>query len=105
MEEVFRVLRVGGFLPGSVSNVYSRAIAKAVRARSVEDVEELIGILKEKVVRVLREGFSEAKIQLYDSEELRKLLRKVGFENIVLNPILTITTYLPKATIKKMSFV
>ena len=101
LREVHRVLRREGLLLGSVSNVYSRLIVKAVSTSNRGGLSKIVGIAEKKELVVKRRGFRESKIQLFTHEELKRLLEKVGFVNVRLNSILTTTHFLPKTFVKK----
>jgi len=76
-------------------------IVRAISTSNRGNLGEIVGIAEKKELVVKRRGFRESKIQLFTHEELKRLLEKVEFVNARLNPILTITHFLPKTFVEK----
>ena len=101
LNEICRILKTKGLLLGSISNMYSRIIAKTITMDSIEGINEVLEMIKNRELVVRKLGYEESKIQLYYVNEFKKLLEDIGFKNAKLNPLIVLTTTMPKDLIEK----
>ena len=94
-------LKLRACFVGSISNLYSRIVAKTVVMENVKDIDEILEMIKSKELVVREHGYVESKIQLYYVNEFKKLLENIGFENVRFNPLIVLATTMPKDIIGK----
>ena len=101
LSEIRRNLK--GLFLGSISNMYSRIIVKTIAMDSIEGINEVLEMIKNRELVIRKPGYGESKIQLYYVNEFKKLLEDIGFKNVKFNPLIVLTTTIPKGIIEKHS--
>ncbi|OYT51203.1 MAG: hypothetical protein B6U76_11400 [Desulfurococcales archaeon ex4484_217_2] len=81
--------------------MYSRIIVKTIAMDSIEGINEVLEMIKNRELVVRKLGYEESKIQLYYVNEFKKLLEDIGFKNAKFNPLIVLTTTMPKDLIEK----
>jgi len=80
LNEICRILKTKGLLLGSFSNMYSRIIAKTITMDSIEGINEVLEMIKNRELVIRKPECGESKIQLYYVNGFKKLLEDIGFK-------------------------